>query len=308
MPHNYTPYTESIQFITSDGLKYNLHNPPKRGVLSIDGFGLPPWEMSTSKGPFQHGESPESVRLQTRTVGVTLRHQGLNRTEYWGTRGTLLDYMRMNRASVNAPVPGVLRWISYRNGVKTIRDLDVFLTDGLLYKAPTGWDHFAVQEDLTFTAFNPVVYDPTAQVNTITSFVYGLILPITFPIVLGLALATANITYLGTWSEYPIITITGPAVGFFIQNVSTGILIGLNYTISTGETVTIDLRYDRKTITNNLGDDLIGYVSSNSEVGNFSLEPNPLITNGINEILLGVDGPTSDTSVVITHYRRYIGT
>src|SRR4030042_827794 len=113
MPHNYAPYSELIQFITSDGIKYNLHAPPKRAVVSIDGFGMPPFEMATSSGPFQHGESPESVRLQTRTVGITLRHQGCSRSEYWGVRGTLLDYMRTNRASVNAPVPGRLQWIYY---------------------------------------------------------------------------------------------------------------------------------------------------------------------------------------------------
>jgi hypothetical protein len=302
------PEGEEIQFIKSDGTVYNLHSPPSRAVRSMAGWGKPPETRNEIVGPFQHGNTVVSYRLQPRTISLELLHKYCSRSELYSGRSELLDQMGLNNASPNAPIPGVLRWRYIENSLYKIRDLDVYLTRGLGFQPLEGWRHWSVQEGLEFIAPNPVIYEPVTRTTTLNSFTSTLTFPITFPFVLGASYSTASITYAGTWETFPTIVVTGPAAGVYIENQTTGKLLRLNYVVSPGETVTFTLTYNGRAITNNIGLSLLGYLSDDSNLGEFGLQHDPIVAGGINVINVYTSGIVAGTtSIVFNYYNRYYG-
>lgn len=298
---------EKWQYISPDGLTLNLHDPPTRTVLEMEGWGMSPAEISTTAGPFQHGVSPVSVRLAPRTIRAVVRHNGNCRNKYWEIRSNLINRLRLNRSSVNLPEPGQLRHIYFCDGTKYVRDMDVMLTGGAVFNETRHWDAYSVQEELQFVAHNPVLYDPTAHTTTLASWTGALVLPFTFPFLLGTSYASTTINYVGTWESYPTISITGPARDPFIYNTTTEKKIGLAYDIVGGETVTFNLGYDQKTVSNNFGQSLNGYISANSDMSDFCIQPEPLVTSGTNVIRVYIGNYTSHTSASLTYYDRFVG-
>jgi hypothetical protein len=322
VPNMRSKVIDKLQFITVDGIKYDLHNPPKRSVVSVEGFGLPEQIINSTSGPYQHGESVLSYRLSPRRVDATIRHNACSPSKYWTYRDTLVDTLGLQRTDPNNPVEGVLRRIFYVDGVKKVRDLKVFLTEGLKFTAPPNdrWDQWGINEQLTFTAHNPILFDPTQITNTITGyggegtppdmFTHTLIFPFTFPFVLGNLTGSTTINYAGSWYEYPTIEIIGPTEDVTIYNETTGKYIRYLGPVNNGETVTINLSYGAKTVTGQYGEDLIGNIQS-SDLGTFSLHPDPIVANGTNVIRVYIlnrsDTPGDLTTINIKYYNRYIG-
>ena len=120
------------------------------------------------------------------------------------------------------------------------------------------------------------------------------------------SLIAANLTYTGTWLEYPTLTLNGPLINPTIRNLTTEEKITLNITLIAGESIEIDLRYGVKTVTKNDGTNQIGTLSDDSDLATFHLAPDPEAAGGINSMLL--NGTAGDTgSLVIEWYPRYIG-
>jgi hypothetical protein len=78
-----------------------------------------------------------------------------------------------------------------------------------------------------------------------------------------------EVVYWGTHPAYPTIEITGPATDPVITNDTLDVSISMNYTIGSGETVTIDTR--DITAEDSGGNDLYSYVSG--DIANFILSP-----------------------------------
>lgn len=297
---------EIIEFIKSDGTVYPLQSPPSRLVLSNTGWGKPADVFSVSSGPYQHGDTPISYRLSPRTIQMSIQHLYRNKQEYWAGRSTLLSQLGVNNASPNAPIKGTLRRKYYQDDLVKTRCLDVFLKNGLVYEKSEDWQGFSVIENLEFLANNPVIYDPATKTSVISSFSPALVLPFTFPFILGMSYGTVTITYTGTWESYPTLTIVGPATDFYIENVSTGSALRLSYPISAGETVTFNLSYDTKTVTNNLNDNLLPYIR-NSDLESFALQYAKIVTGGINSIYVALDGYAPVTTVTLSYTDKYYG-
>ncbi len=312
VPNARSKVVDLLQFITPDGNKYDLHNVPKRAVTLVEGFGLPPQVINSTSGPYQHGEDVLSYRLSPREVNVTIRHNACSKDAYWTYRDTLIDTLGLQRTDPNNPTEGTLRRIYYINGVRKTRDLKVLLTGGLKYVAPPNdrWDQWGINEELVFKAHNPILYDPTQITSTISTFTSTLRFPFTWPFVLGNFSGSATINYAGTWYEFPTIEIVGPATDITIHNITTDKYIRLSGTISAGETVTINLTYGAKTVTGQYGEDLMGYVTPESNLGDFCLMHDPLVSNGTNVInvyTLDASSSAPVTTVRIKYYNRYIG-
>lgn len=293
MPYHTPHLREKISYITPDGVEYVLHAPPNRAVTALDGLNLPAQDIRTIGGPYQHGERAVSALLKPRTVQLTFRHNGFSRSDYWSRRYTLSDMLRINRTSdlalysaVNNPEPGRLRFIYYQDGTRKVRDLDVYMAQAIVLPSPTDWDHFSIHETLQFIAYNPVFYDPT-------------------PVTTVLSSGNNNITYGGNWEEYPTLIVDGDATDFAILNVETGYYMYLDYSIIVGETVTFDLTYGIKTVSNNLGDNLIGYLTPSSNIINFCLRPHPAVPSGINT--LNVSYAAGAPTITMIRYNRYVG-
>lgn len=313
-----TSRNEKLMFITPDGVRHNLHDPAGRAVIRTTGWGMAPVEVADARGPYQHGTNPLNVRLAPRTIKVEVRYNGCNRDEYWALRSRLLDIVRPNRTNLDNPTPGNLRW--YRSD-GTIRQADVIIEDGPNYDpARDTWDEFSFQDTMTFTAFNPVLYDPNINDDVFTDLGCTLIQELQFPFTFGPgdiifgasicnAVNTISVPYVGTWQEFPLITVLGPADNFKITHTYTGLYIELtNYSIPAGESVIFDLRYGRKTVSlYSTGESLLGFISAGSNLGAFSIEPDPIVPNGVNDFSVSIDGGTGDTVVNFQYYTRFVG-
>lgn len=307
---------ERVQFLSPDGQKYNFHDPDHKAVLSMVGWGLPSADIADSRGPFQHGTNPLTIRIPSRDIKMNIRGNGCSRNDYWDKRYALIEALRLNRTNLNDPTPGSLRW--YRsNG--TIRQLDVMITKGPTFDPNSrGWDEYSFTDELVFKAHNPIIYDPD-QVDTSfdglqCSILQELVFPFSFDsdhIIFGgnicISVNTVNIVYTGTWEEYPLIIVHGPAENFLIQHQETGLKLSLQgYSIGATEIVTFDLRYGKKLVYNNFGDNLLGETSLDSNLGSFSIQPDPVVTGGINTFVISVENSTVDTSVDFSYYTRFI--
>lgn len=297
---------ERLVYIRHDGVRYLLHAPPWRAVLSEEGFGTPPLEYVTDRAPFQHGDTVRSVFLGPRPVQLVVTHNFCSRADYWTGRQNFLDALRPT-VGIAPPQPGKLLY--YLSGGRRKRQLDVLLDSGPGFVQPEGgWREWSFTEAIRFTAHNPTWYDPT---GVITNYVFTtaanqLVFPITFPILFSGIADYTSITYDGSWAEYPTIIITGPVTGFRIENITTGDEIGLDGDIVDGEVVTINLT-GIKTITNNLGDNLLSRLTSDSDLSTFSLLPDPGAPGGVNQIRISGSGTTVASFVSIVWYRRYFG-
>lgn len=295
--------------ITPDGLTYNFDDRKARFLMTFTGQGMPPLSYITQRGPFQHGETFLDYRLNPRVITYIHRRKSCNRQGYYDLRADMLNYMRPNRQAANSFLPFQLRKV-LPDGSK--RDIDVFFQGGLDFapRALDRWDETDVQEVIRWVAPDPTFYDPEVVIFDATgAFCNNLIFPATFPITFCGSGGTASdtFTYTGTWLSNPIIYATGRIRDLVIRNLTTGEKIEMNYTIPSGVTVTIDTRYGHKTVSDSLGNNLIGSLSTDSDLATFHIAPAPEAPGGVNQ--LSITGKQNDSSVqiVLRYYTRYIG-
>lgn len=301
---------EFDQYIGPDGAVYPLSDGINRFVMSFTGWGMPPVDYITQKGPFQHGETVLDYRLRPRVLQIVHRENSCSREAYWTNRNDLLDAIKPNRHSVGDVQPGQLRKI-LPSGAK--RDLDVFISRGPSFEArnPGRWDEWAFTETLRFIAHNPLAYNPDlASYEFALAALTELEFAIEFPIEFGTSTLdeSETITYNGTWQSFPTITIVGPIDNPVITNTSTSEKIELDYSISAGTTITITLDYGNKTVEDGSGSNLIATVSADSDLDTFHVAPDPEVVDGENTITVEGGGADADsTSVTISYYERFIG-
>jgi len=305
-----TNQQEFDYYITPDGESLNLNDYNISFVMSSQGQGMAGITYQTQAGPFQHGSSPLTYLLQPRTISMVITLKSNGRENYWENRAKFLDYFRPNRQTGTGLTCGKLRKILPSGHT---RDIDVLIQSGLGMNIDYSgaYTENRVSEGVQFIAFDPTFYDPTqVSVSASISGFDNLLFPITFPITFGASVIydTFNVTYAGNWSASPIIVATGPFQSFRIENLTTGELLGVDYAISLGETLTIDTRTGYKTVTNQLGTNLIGTLTTDSDLSTFHIAPNPEAPLGVNNLRLsGSGGRVGQTSLTINYYSRYIG-
>ena len=303
---------ELDELIDPTGSTYSLNNGKTRAILSEAGGGTPPLTYLVSRGPLQDGATMRGFRLDPRPYLMLVRWQGCNRDQYWRYRAQLLDWVRPNRQVINTLNPYTLRKYLQINGRMERRDLYVMIASGPEFTArnPSQWDEAGFTETLRWVAYDPTWYDAaTSTVATIPTTTDNLVFPFTAPFLFGSGVisSSVNVTYTGTWAAYPTIYIDGPVGGPQLLNVTTGELIALNYTVALGERVTINLAYGAKTIVNNVGTNLIQYLTTSSNLATWHLEPSPGATGGVNQVNLAGSGATGATMFTISYQRRFYG-
>lgn len=307
---------ERLVFVRPDGVKYPLHAPPSRVVMSEEGFGTPPMEFVVDTAPFQHGDSVRAMYLLPRPIQLTVMQNFCSRSDYWNGRASFLDAIRPNRAW-NSITGAFFQSVSSKllyylaNGAK--RQLDVVLDSGPGFAPPQGgWREWSFTEVIRFVAHDPVWYDPAVKGVIITgSGPQELEFPITFPIQFYDFSLIQTVQYDGTWEEYPSFFITGPITGLTITNETTGDHITLNYDVLAGDQVQIVLR-GQKTVTLIDGltfaqTNLLNYITSDSDLATFSLQPDPVASGGANLLSIRGTGTSGSTGGRIQYYNRYFG-
>jgi len=309
VPNWRTKPQTKITYYAPDGETYVLHSPPDKVVVGMSGWGLSPHDTFTTRGPYQQGETVIGQRLRPREITMTVHHNGCDKNDFWGNRSTLVDIFRENRTNLNYPTPGRLRFTYQQNGAPVVREVKAFYNQGFAFQPENlqYWDGFAIRETVSFVAYDPVVYDPTAITVAIPALTEDLVLPMDFPFVLGAWGGSSAITYTGTWESWPTIVITGPATGFAVYNEGIDRIIRLDTDIAGGETVTISLEYDNKYVTSDLRGD-ITYTVVESDLESFGLREDPTVTGGVNTLYFYVENyDPGNTTITLTYYNRYRG-
>lgn len=306
-----TRLVEFSEYIAPDGEIYYFDGREHKFAMSFLGDGMPPIEYITQRGPFQHGDTIYDYRLNPRVIQFAHYTRAKDRHRYWDRRGEIMNLLRPNRQTSGDFQLGTLRKYMIDG---TLRDIDVMIEQGPLFQSMdlNKWDEFGFMETLRFVAPDPTFYDPSQ--GTLT---WGLGIaqtelefPITFPIEFSESLIqgeTNTITYVGTWLSYPEIVITGPISGFNIENTDTGKMIQLNYAIQAGEIVTISLEYGNKTVESDIQGNIIGVVSTDSDLAEFAIVPDPEASGGVNNLEVNGASADNDTQIVLNYYTRYIG-
>jgi (2Fe-2S) ferredoxin len=317
----------TILYITPDGIQYPLVTPHVTGrfVMSMSGGGAAPIQYISQRGPNQDGETVRDFSLTPRVIQILERQQFKSRGTWWDGRADILNDLRPNRqATATAVVTGTFRIVT-ANG--DVRDLNVFIQDGPRFEARNvdEWDEWAFEEVLRFIAHDPLWFDPT-RVDFDLTFALdaALVFPITFDTAVptddiifgaGQVDVSVNLDYVGTWASLPTIVITGPLNNLIIDNVTTGETLALLRNIDPGRTVTIDLAFGQKTIVDDLGNNLLGSLSTDSDLGTWHIAPTPEAPQvagqprptARNIIRLRGSAPTGATSVQVRYFTRYFG-
>ena len=300
---------EFTHYISPDGKMYDFNNKVDKFVYPIDNLGMSPIRYITQRGPFQHGETLLDFFLEPRLIQLRHRRLAHSRNGLWDNRDDMLDFLRPNRQAANSLVHGVLRKV-LPDGRR--RDLSVLVQQGPEFgNSPGNWDEWATEDVIRFIAHDPTFFDPTEVSESFGFSSFDeLQFPITFPISFFSSTLdeTSDFDYSGTWLTYPTITILGPISGIIITNTSIDKKIELDYSISAGETVIINTAYGNKTIVNGDGTNLIGTLTTDSDLDTFHIAPDPVAANGVNTIRVqGTQANPDVTSIVFSYYTRYIG-
>lgn len=291
-----------LEITTFDGNNLVLINPDVK-LLAYGNLGAPPTQFITRRGYRQNGATEVDFLLQPRTISVELWHSPVcDRQTFWDTRKDLHDFLRPNR---NGPLTFT---IQTPNGNQ--RAIIVRADPGLVFPPQSNDNSWNTREQFDFIAYNPTFFDASQTILALSSTTQQqLIFPITFPITFGTSdvfLTTGNLTYVGTWKSYPIITLTGPYTRAQIQHVTLGINILLSVAIGAGESRILDLTPGSQSIVDSSGNNKFSDLGVGSDLVDFALYPDPEVPGGVQEITAQlVDGVAGVSTAILTYYNRY---
>lgn len=272
-------------------------------LTEISGLAMPRLEHRTSRSPFQHGETLLGTVLRPRMVQIVMHLRGCDRPQMWALRTQMLELMN--------PLLGVFKFqILFDDGnIFELRNVvfDAGFTAGTIRQIQPETQGLAFR----LIAYDPVWYSPLEGVEASSAELEPwLVFPMAFSIMFDVADALSEIVNAinsGNWISHPSIIFSGPMEGPIVENLTTGEKLELNYAIAVGEVVTIDTTPGVKTVTNNSGDNLLGYLSSDSDLGTFHLDPSPLAPLGVNRIYFSGINLGGVGQARIEWYNRYLG-
>jgi len=282
--------------------------------VNVAGLMMPPMLHRTQAAPFQHGATWLATVLQPRDIILNWFSRTCDRRAMFDLRDAF--------SRVINPHLGPFTWRTFLPDGR-IRELR-----NVIYDSGLGTELETVNEEpnffravTRFIAEDPVWWgDDHAQteapgVSTGIAFIFPL-----NPGLAGnrdfdtlefggggsLASRTFSITYDGSWPAYPVIQILGPADDMLLTNNTTGEKLELDYEIADGETVTFDTRFGFKTVESDTAGNIVGYLTTDSDLTTFHLEIDPVATDGLNSFTLSAGNTTASTRLTIRWEDRYL--
>lgn len=279
-------------------------------LTEIDGIGLVKPNRYVRSGPQQHGQTLGQALMMPRVVTLGLLYKHDLDGELEADRETLQRMLNdLNHAI----------WLDviYPSGIS--KRLDVYYYDGLTGPR-SGNDLYGEAKDaIQLVADTPIFYGPSPEIDAWPlgggDYYYtsaeGLFIPwlVPFGISASTILANSIIRYDGTWEEYPIWNIYGPASKVRLENVSTGEI--LQFTddgfVEPNDVWTIDLRYGHKDVVNLAGLNKAEFLTTDSDIATWHLAPHAEVTQGRNALRLIASDCDENSKLEMTWYRRYNG-
>jgi len=304
---SYSEQAEKFVIKSAVGEKRYLEIP--RHLVEIQGLAMPPLEHRTVRSPFQHGETYLGFSLRPRAITVMLHLRQCTRLELWRLREDLISLIN--------PLIGTLRLVAeFRDG--SIYELHDVVYDSQFEMGTDGMTGPYTQNIAArFIAYDPVWWlYPMRQagpsLTILSGLVFGDVVPpstAVFPIIFGAVHIdqAQNVINGGNWMAFPTFTLTGPMYYPLIENTTTDEKLQLNYAIADGEIVTITTAFGNKTVVSSIAGNLIGYLSTDSDLATFHLAPDPIATNGVNVIEFLAGNCNADSNILIQWFDRFLG-
>jgi len=263
---------------------YTINSANNAAHLSLDGTGIPP--MLRNYVPFAQSDGgiDQGFRLDVRRMVWKLFLEA--ETEQ------ALDTKRDALWNIFRPLDDPLKLkVTKANGA--VRQIDVYV-DGPIEVVPG--PGYKANVTIPLVAPDPLWYDPVQQIRT-------------FP----LPDTSLDLTYAGSWQEWPIVKIYGSAQNLVLENVLS-MLVGLSsgridfngHTIPAAAIYTVDLRPGVKTVVDGGGVSKLANMGVFTFFPYFCLYPEPLESGGNNNIVASYGTLDATAAVVFEFYNRYI--
>jgi phage-related protein len=287
---------EEILWIEPDGTQHNLMDIPNTAVnIGRAGFDMPPIRHILKAVPFRHGKRHEAFVADERRFDIPVHFSA----ETWETLRTRIH--EVERMFWPDPTQGMgkLR-INMPDG--TGREIECYYESGLqgnegVDSQGTNWTNKVI------TLLAP---EPFWKATAASQQIYTQGTPAEFFPLLPIKLSSTSIfsdavaNNLGDVEAWPVWTIEGPMTRIILTNESYDPerVIDLTYTLTAGQTITIDTDEDNRTVVRDNGTDLYSALTKRD------LWP---LKAGVNNIEIQMDGATVDSQVTLTWYARYLG-
>ena len=293
-----------ISYTNPNGGSVSLGTGTVYGITKHDGFDSPDLDLQTQKAPFQDGDTLIDQLFKPRLVviqGWILLAQQL----------AAIDNARASLLSVINPKLGA-GVLSVTNNIGT-KILNAIPAPGPKFAWKSGaqpWQAYQLQ----FTADDPYFYDASPTAVTFKIATGGKSFPIgtgwSWPLGVGAPFAilaggarTQIISNVGTALTPVSFVFAGAATNPKVTNSTTGQFIKLSLTLGSGDIVTVNTAFGKKTVTlTRAGQspvNAMGYLVNGSQF--FSL------TYGPNAITYSDDTSSTASSLALTYSNRYVG-
>lgn len=308
---------ELHQIITADGLTYSINkNTPARYLLSTTpgGWGLPPIDWVRTRTYQQDGESELAYYLQTRRFALSIGGSGCNRNQLWQLRRNVLEAVRPNRG-------GQLTFVFTNSEGNQYAIKGRALSPNFPSSDEEEWYEFGYQDELEIEAIEPWFFNYSQSVDSGTQGTDNhLVFPFAFDGVdmvfgSGTFWGSATINYTGSWYAYPKLVVHGQASNIIITHVELGYRIAWLGSLTTTDSLTIDLRnnysstgqYEGVLVYNAAGANQFNYLDPLSNLLQFRIYPDGEVAGGVNTLRLEAQSTDSNTSFTVTYNTAYIG-
>lgn len=285
-----------------EGTTYSLDDGTYCYFTGDDGTGMAQVKDLAERGPQQHGDSDRGYYMEPRFIRLFLDIEADSFAELYQKRQTLLGLFRPSFRDLK---------LRYTLDTDFIRQIDCHFI-GDMQMPSSDQRPFAQKLVVGLKANDPTWYDPTAlySIFQIGGGADTWEVPFEVPFTVGAStIGIGNtINYLGNAPCYPVIRIVGPLEDAIIYNKQLDLSLSFDgTTIAGGDYYEIDLRYGRKTVLDAAGANQIADLTSDSDLAEFRLAPDPDAPDGENTIIVEGTSATTATKVTVTYYNRYVG-
>lgn len=265
------------------------------------GWGIPEITRITQRGPFQNGDSDIDYRINPRIINLPIVIPCSSYAEYADAR------VYLNRLFSPGNDTATLRQYVDESPYLLDQSIDVKISGATMDSTP---NDFNVRAIIQLRADDPTWYGSNEEVLQLTQLQFGDPTPYPKPYPVPYGSYSVNnivtITYNGDVVSYPILQCIGPLTTLVIADGS-GRVISFTDTIPALNTWTVDLRYGRKTVTDQNGVNKFGSLSISSDIVNFGLYPDPVFASGIQNFSVSATATTNDSMVIMYFNNRFIG-
>lgn len=302
-----------FKYTSPDGLGYWFDGR----IVEHSGIGMEPLKFIEDFGPQQDGSTVRDWRINPRVIQLEIFLEGDSCCETRGEQlAEIINVVRPNRGS-NRSRNG---WLSFLNDSQILVEIPVFYMQGLTgdYRYNGDIGRWQVSDAVQFYCPDPIWRESHKVVDLVT-FEEGSclgdclgssqIVGATDEFCIQSGVFTFfTINYEGTWDGDQIdIALAGRMAEPTIVNTTTGKTIQLDYIISEGQTVLIRIRPEFVTVSDEDGTNLIGSITSLSDLVDFVIESEGEITpTGLNNIIVYFLGGGATTYIELGYWTRHI--